>query len=113
MAAASSDCAAAGPVANRNSAASTSATRVTTVRFPRVILLRPLDLRWTQCLRHRNLNQRVFRARPGNGAAIAVHATVVTDAQHDRPQPQRLLALHRAFAAAVALVLVDDVFVEV
>ena len=31
----------------------------------------------------------------GDGAAVAIHAPVVTDPQHNRAQPQRLLALHR------------------
>src|ERR1019366_7041078 len=66
-----------------------------------------------QRLRHRNLNESVLRARPGDRAAVAVHAPVVANPQDNRPQPQRLLALDDALAAAVALFLVDEVLVEI
>ena len=64
-------------------------------------------------LLHRHLHQGVLGTRLRDGAAVAIHAAVVADPQRDRTQAQRLLALHHALAAAVALLFVDDVFVEI
>src|ERR1035441_2344360 len=53
------------------------------------------------------------RTPPRDGAAFAVHALVVADTQRDGSQAQRLFAFHDALSAAVALLFVDDVLVEV
>src|ERR1035437_2880317 len=71
------------------------------------------ELRRAESLFHRELHQGVLRACPRNGAAITIHAFVVADPQDNRTQAERFLALHDALAAAVALLLIDDVFVEI
>src|ERR1035437_10908444 len=71
------------------------------------------ELRRPESLCHRNLDQGVLRAGPGDSTACAAHAFIVADPQYNRTQPERFLALHDALAAAVALLLIDDVFVEI
>src|ERR1044072_7830306 len=57
----------------------------------------------SQGLFDRQLKQGVLLAALGDRAAVTVPALVIAAAERDRAETERLLALHRALAAAVAL----------